>query len=322
MRLNNSIRKELTNMSIITRSPHSITTKLYSVKFYRSGATVQQVIRRYHISKASLMRWNKLYDGTRESLLNKPKTPKTKHPNAHTEFEIRNINNLIRRNPNISYCELYGKLKRNYNYKRNPASLFRFLRKQGFYKSPTPYKKRKNKKYDTPKEIGIKWQIDVKYVPLECNTTNIRNSRMYQYTCIDEASRVRFLYWYEEQCISNSIDFVKRCIEFYSYKPQIIQTDNGAEFTITVASKKTAAFTSFLKEQEIEHKRIRPRTPRHNGKVERSHRNDNNRFYNTLKFYSLDDLRNQGKTYLKRSNDIPMSVLNYNTPNEQEAIKI
>ncbi len=145
---------------------------------------------------------------------------------------------------------------------------------------------------------------------------------MYQYTCIDEASRVRFLYWYDEQCVSNSIDFINKCIEFYSYKPLIVQTDNGSEFTITVASKTVHAFTSHLSSLDIEHKRIRPRTPRHNGKVERSHRNDNNRFYNTLKFYSLENLRKQGSAYLKRSNDTPMSILNYNTPNEQEAIII
>ncbi len=309
-------------MTSISRIPHTMNTKFYAVKFYRSGATIAQVIRRYHISKASLMRWNKKFDGTKESLINEPKTPKTKHPNAHTELEIMNINNLIRRNPNISYSELYGKLKRNYAYKRNPASLFRFLRKQGFYKSPTPYKKRKNKQYNTPKDIGVKWQIDVKYVPLECNTSNIRNKRMYQYTCIDEASRVRFLYWYDEQCVSNSIDFINRCIEFYSYKPLIVQSDNGSEFTIAVASKKTHAFSAYLSNLNIIHKRIRPRTPQHNGKVERSHRNDNNRFYNSLKFYSLEDLRKQGKVYLKRSNNIPMSILNYNTPNEQESIII
>ena len=70
-------------------------------------------------------------------------------------------------------------------------------------------------------------------------------------------------------------------------------------------------------EEGIYHHKIKPRTPRHNGKVERSHRSDNERFYNTLKFYSLEDLRHQAKLYLKRSNNIPMAVLNYKTPKEQ-----
>lgn len=70
-------------------------------------------------------------------------------------------------------------------------------------------------------------------------------------------------------------------------------------------------------ELNIEHKLIRPRTPRHNGKVERSHRNDNERFYRYLKFYSYDDLLIQMKRYLYRSNRILSSVINWRSPIEQ-----
>lgn len=74
-----------------------------------------------------------------------------------------------------------------------------------------------------------------------------------------------------------------------------------------------------LNELKIKHHKIRPRTPEHNGKVERSHRNDNERFYSYLKFYNLEDLRKQGKAYLKRSNNIPIAVLRYLTPLEKRA---
>ena len=57
---------------------------------------------------------------------------------------------------------------------------------------------------------------------------------------------------------------------------------------------------TLLKEIGIKHHKIRPRTPEYNGKVERSHRNDNERFYSYLKFYSLEDLRKQGAAYLKK----------------------
>lgn len=53
--------------------------------------------------------------------------------------------------------------------------------------------------------------------------------------------------------------------------------------------------------------------------MERSHRNDNRRFYQFLKFYSLEDLQLQMKRYLKRSNNIPMQVLGYRTPREHRA---
>ena len=181
-------------------------------------------------------------------------------------------------------------------------------------------KKKHNKKYETPKNIGEKWQIDAKYVPNECKVKLPEDKRYYQYTCIDEASRERFLWWYEELTPANTVDFVKRCIEYFGYKPKTIQTDNGTEFSYNQAKiKKEHPMDTLLKKLEIKHYKIRPRTPEHNGKVERSHRNDNERFYSYLKFYSLEDLIKQGKAYLKRSNNIPMAVLGYLTPKEKRA---
>ena len=116
------------------------------------------------------------------------------------------------------------------------------------------------------------------------------------------------------------MDFIQRCIKYYGYKTKEIQTDNGIEFTYSKAEiKKEHPMEMLLKQLKINHHKIRPRTPEHNGKVERSHRNDNERFYSYMRFYSLEDLRKQGAEYLKRSNQIPMAVLGYLTPKEKRA---
>lgn len=128
-------------------------------------------------------------------------------------------------------------------------------------------------------------------------------------TVIDEATRQRFLYAYEEQSGYSTVDFVSRAIRFFGYRPRIIQTDNGTEFTNITDTDRVHIFDRFCQKVGIMHKLIKPRTPRHNGKVERSHRNDNERFYRYLRFYSFDDLQKQMATYLKRSNNIPISVL-------------
>lgn len=65
--------------------PHELSTKVQSVNLYRNTKDISFVCRRYHISKASLMRWNKQYDGTKESLVPKSHRPKSTHPNAHTQ---------------------------------------------------------------------------------------------------------------------------------------------------------------------------------------------------------------------------------------------
>ena len=264
------------------------------------------------------MRWNKLYDGTKESLIPKSHRPHRPHPNAHTEEELAWIRNLHRRNPNISVCELYGKLRQEKAYSRHPGSLYRVFVRLGYRKKAESTKKKSKHlgHYDTPTELGIKWQMDVKYVPIVCYV-GTDGEKFYQYTMIDEASRERFIYAYKEQSGYSTVDFVKRAIAYFGYAPQTIQTDNGTEFTHTSKTKRVHPFDLLCKELHIHHKLIRPRTPWHNGKVERSHRNDQERFYNHLKFYSFQDLQLQMKRYLRRSNQIPMSVLGWKSPIEK-----
>ena len=244
--------------------PHELNTKFYAVKLYRNGNSISFVCRRYKISKSSLMRWNKKFDGTKESLIDKSHKPLTPHPKAHTEQEIKWIKDYIRRSPNISLCELYGRLRTDKGYSRHAASLFRVMRKMGIFVNKETKSKYTPKPYDTPKDIGIKWQMDVKYVPKYCYS-GTDGEKFYQYTMIDEASRERFIYPYKEQSSFSTIDFVKRAIVYFNYQPQIIQTDNGAEFTYTMETNRTHPLDTLLNELNIKHQLIRPRTPRHNG---------------------------------------------------------
>lgn len=249
------------------------------------------------------------------------------HPNRQTDEEKKHINDLKRRNPEIGLNELYGKLYRDYNYRRNPATLYRYLHRNNFYdvKRRVPYKP---KPYNTPTVLGYKWQLDVKYVPMECYSGNEACERYFQYTVIDEASRKRYIRAYKEQSQSSTVDFILRTFKFFGYRPKIIQTDNGQEFTFRNEKTKDGRIHQFDKlclYFGIQHKLIRPRTPRHNGKVERSHRNDNERFYRYLHYYSFDDLQSQMTVYLKRSNNIPSSSLrsvadnkHWLSPNEKE----
>ena len=297
--------------------PHEIHTRFHAVKLYRSGVGVAFVTRRYHISKSSLLRWNRRFDGTRESLMDKSHRPHSVHPNAHTERELKWIADYHRRNPHISICELYGKLRTQKGYSRHPGSLYRVYRRLGYSGSaPSTKKTYQPKPYDTPTQLGVKWQMDVKYVPKACYSGSVPQ-KFYQYTILDEASRERFLYPYLEQSGYSTVDFLKRAILYFGYKPQILQTDNGSEFTNITKTERIHALDILCSQLKIRHTRIRPRTPRHNGKVERSHRNDQERFYNHMAFYDYNDLLVQMKRYLNRSNRIPMQVLGWKSPLEK-----
>lgn len=300
-------------------NPYSAKEKLKALNLLKS-CSFEFVAHRYHCTIQTLYRWKRIYNGNIKSLENGSCRPKTKHPNSQTDEEIKHIKDLIKRNPTIGLNELYGKLRINYGYSRNPVTLYRFLRKNNYFKDLR--KTRNNyipKKYDTPVHIGDKFQLDVKVVPYDCRTKDVPfDLKFYQYTIIDETTRERFIYPYKEQCSDSTIDFVIRAINYFGYIPKIIQTDNGQEFTFLKQFGGTEhKLDTLCKKLGIIHKLIKPRTPRHNGKVERSHRNDNERFYKFLKFYSYDDLKNQMKAYLKRSNNIPTCVLGWKTPIEK-----
>lgn len=299
--------------------PHELTTREYSVRLYRLTKDIALVCRRYHISKASLMRWNKQYNGSRDSLEDKSHRPHSQHPSAHTEEELTWIRNYHRRNPNISICELYGKLCQEKAYSRHPGSLYRVFIRLGYRKQVESTKKKykHNGHYDTPTELGIKWQMDVKYVPIVCYV-GTDGEKFYQYTMIEEASRKRFIYAYKENSSYSTVDFVQRAIVFFGYAPDTIQTDHGGEFTHTANTTRTHPLDHLCSSLHIKHKVLRTRTPWHNGKVERSHRNDQERFYNYLRFYSFDDLQTQMKRYLRRANNIPMAVLGWMSPSQKQ----
>lgn len=107
-------------------------------------------------------------------------------------------------------------------------------------------------------------------------------------------------------------------MKFFKFRIECVQTDNGGEFTKHYQSEKPklTLFQEVLAANGIRHKLIRVFTPRYNGKVERSHRKDQERFYNEHSFYSLEDYNKQLRKYNKGYNDFPMRPLNWLSPNQ------
>ena len=180
---------------------------------------------------------------------------------------------------------------------------------------PKPYEK-----MDYP---GQRVQIDVKYVPQSClvgaavDDAAENGGYYYQYTFIDEYSRFRYLEAFKEHTSYSAALFIRHCVEKFPYIIECVQTDNGSEFTNRMNNSKEMRPTFFqktLEELGIRHKLIRVFTPRHNGKVERSHRKDNEYFYASHKFYSFDDLQKQLAVWNKAYNDFPMRPLNWCSP--------
>lgn len=291
-----------------------------SVAEYARKNGVTAAAKKYRETREFVNRWKNRYDGTIESLKYKSRRPKS-NKNAHTPEEIQQVKNFLRRNPDIGLQDLWCKLK-DRGYTRSLSGLHKLL--QHLNITLEGQQKRKSKYVPQPYEPttfpGEKLQIDVKVVPKEClKHIQPAGAKLYQYTALDEYTRMRFLEGFSEQSTYSSVIFLEHTVRFFKYhgvKIQTVQTDNGSEFTNRFTSKRgiPSLFERQLQELHISHRLIKPFTPRHNGKVERSHREDQKRFYAHTSFHSLQDFRTQLKRYQIQSNNRPMKPLNYLTP--------
>ena len=264
----------------------------YSLMKYVEKFGVAKACRKYNKCRSYIYFWKARFDGSIESLAYHSRKPHS-HPNQHTEAELTLIRNMRRRNPKLGIVELWARL-RNRGYTRCVESLWRVLRREGLAEQEKPKKKYKPKPYEQMQYPGQRVQIDVKVVPRSCIADPLL--KLYQYTAIDEYSRYRILGAYAEQSTYSSADFLRRVVTAFQrkgVKVECVQTDNGFEFTNRFSNSKRDIPTLFedtAKELGIRHKLIRPYTPRHNGKVERSHREDQKRFYACHRFWSLADV--------------------------------
>ena len=272
------------------------------VKFsYKYGVTKAAI--KFCECKRTIYRWRKRYDGTLKSLKDKSRRPHS-HPNQHTEEELKLIRNYKNNNKETGLVVLWVKL-RNAGYTRTIQGLYHAMQRMGIYKkAPSKKKESEPNGWISGTYPGEKVQVDVKNVPKKCMSKELqeRNEKYYQYTGIDEFTRIRYT-WFtnEHNTYASSIFAIKMKKYFkeqYNIKIKTIQTDNGFEFTNRLSwnafnKNKKTLFESTLEDLGIEYKVIKPHTPKQNGRVERSHRKDQERFYYNKVFWSLEDLRNR-----------------------------
>ena len=286
-----------------------------SLMKYAASHGVSKASRKYNRARSFIYFWQKRWDGSVESLKPESRRPHH-HPNEHTLDELKLIRDMRRRNPMVGMVELWCKL-RNRGYSRCLESLWRVLKREGLIavKEKEPYTP---KPYQQMTHPGERVQIDVKVVPRKCIADP--ELKLFQYTAIDEYSRYRILGAYPEQTTFSSYQFLLRVVAEFKkkgIKVECVQTDNGFEFTNRFSPREAKHLNMFeeaLSLLNIRHKLIRPYTPRHNGKVERSHREDQKRFYDSHSFFSLADFGEQLAVHQRRSNSFPMRPLHWASP--------
>jgi len=272
----------------------------------------------YGVSLSSVKRWCKRYDGDWRSLKEHSHRPTT-HPKRHTAAEEKLIKDAFRENYlRYGWDGSYDAAVKA-GYTRSFSGMVYAAKRIGLgseFKGRKPPRTNLNR-YPELMIPGEKVQIDVKEVPYACLRGALRQDgkRLYQWTAIDECTRIRFVYGFEEHTPENTVKFLKMLVKAFPFQIRTIQTDNGTEFTYKfISDTEKSPMDKLLERWGIAHVLIPPRTPWHNGKVERSHRNDQLYFYDWEHFRSVDELNEKLKIHLFWSNNKTMRTLGRKSP--------
>ena len=280
----------------------------------------------YGVSLSSVKRWEKRYDGENwRSLVERTHRPHS-HPRQHNEAEEMIISKAFWKvHERYGWDGVYAEARAN-GYTRSLSGMIYAAKRLGLVEQQKKRPARRHdRRYPELTVPGEKVQIDVKEVPFSClRGSLVRNGKhLYQWTAIDECTRIRFVYGFEEHTPENSVKFLRMLTKAFPFKIQTVQTDNGTEFTYKyISDTEECPFDAELRELKIAHVLIPPRTPWHNGKVERSHRNDQKYFYDWETFRSVEELNRKLAKHLDWSNNKPMRTLGDKTPKELLAEKL
>ncbi|MHB8651734.1 MAG: integrase core domain-containing protein [Minisyncoccota bacterium] len=274
-------------------------------------------------SERSLKRWKSAYK--KEGLTGLvPKSTEPKHQPNETPIRIKEEVITLRKKTRLCAKKLHWKLKKE-GLVVPERTIGKILKDEGLVRK---YRVRKitYKYIRAQRQPGELVEIDVKYVP-----GMIAGKRYYQYTAIDTASRWRYLKVYEEQSTYHSIEFLKEVMKLFPYPITGVKTDNRSIFTnyYTGTNKRSDmtvktlhALDLFCAGQGIVHYLIDPGKPAQNGTVERSHREDQEKFYERNIFRSMRDLEKKIRIWNEYYNNLEHCGLNGKTPNEMLEFKV
>ena len=242
---------------------------------------VAKTCRYFGISRQQFYIWKRRYEADGYEGL-RDRSCRPKFCPHETRIEIVGKIIYLRQNYHFGPAKIAMYLKRYHDIEISSSGVWRILKRLDMNRLPTsqrykPHKERW-KRYEK-QQPGHRVQVDVKFIaPLPGS-----KRKHYQYTAIDDCTRIRVLRIYDKLNQTTAIRFLDYVLEKLPFHVEVIQTDNGAEFQ--------SAFHWHVMDRGIAHTYIKPRTPRLNGKVERSHRIDSEEFYRLLDGVVIDDTK-------------------------------
>ncbi len=279
--------------------------------------SIVNLIKACPYSESSIKRWLRAFKRGGVAALEPQSTePKTQPKETPIWIKERVIG--LRKETGLCAQKIHWRLTKQ-NLVVPVSTIGKILKKEGLVRK---YRVRKIKyKYiKAQRKPGELVEIDVKYVP-----GKVAGRRYFQYTAIDTASKWRHLEVYDEQTNFHSILFLQKIITLFPHKIHAIKTDNGSIFTnyytsMTKRSDMTVktlhALDVFCTRNNIIHYLIDPGKPAQNGTVERSHREDQEKFYERNTFKTFSELQKKIRIWNDYYNNLEHCGLRGKTPME------
>lgn len=267
-------------MSKEAREYWDLKRRLAVFEYAKKWGNVAKACRAFGMPRASYYRWKKAFDVEGEAGLVRKRPIARNHPNRISEETVGKVLEL-RTKYHLGPQRIVWYMERYHGIRIGFSSVYRILVRHGLRRLPKEVGRRALHTRRYAKRVpGHHVQLDVKVL----NLTSDRGVRIrrYQYTAIDDATRIRALRMYRQHTQKNAIDFIDYVLEKFPFRLNTVRTDRGHEWQ--------ALFHWHVEDKGIRHVYIKPRSPHLNGKVERSHRSDKEEFYQLLTYTDDVDL--------------------------------
>lgn len=264
----------------MTKAQRDISRKLRVLSYGQQIRNVSKTCRYFGIARQTYYEWKQAYaERGEEGLVNKKPCPE--NPTLRTPPEIEEKILYLRKTYHLGQQRISWYLDRYHGIRISAGGVYYVLKRHGMNRLPRNAKKRTVQTQRYEKQVpGHHIQVDVKFLKFE--RPDGQKVKRFQYTAIDDATRVRVLKIYPKHTQENAIHFIDHVISRFPFRIHTVRTDNGHEFQ--------AKFHWHVEDLGIRHVYIKPRTPRLNGKVERSHGTDETEFYQLLTYTGDVDL--------------------------------
>jgi len=266
------------------QAEHDIRHKTRVLDHADQSGNVSFTCRYFGISRDTFYRWQRQFiTGGPEALINSkpcPENPKIRVPKDVEEKIL-----YVRREFGLGQLRISWYLQRYYGIKVSSNGVYGVLKRHGMNRLPPGSPKRSPSTFKRYEKAvpGHQVQIDVKFLFFVDKAG--RRIKRFQYTAIDDATRVRALKVYRQHTQANAMDFLDYVIDKFPFRIKYVHTDNGHEFQ--------SKFHWHCEDSGIIHRYIKPASPHLNGKVERSHLTDKQEFYQLLTYTGDRNLNKQ-----------------------------